>query len=129
MPSQRIWKLSTLLWAITLAILLLLPQESFPESELLSYDKLAHIGVFAILEVLLLLAFFKGKGQNTIKLKILTLTINIVYGSVLELLQQFSPGRLTDWYDFFANSVGALVGVIFFSIFIENKVANHKLIL
>ncbi|MCO6357886.1 VanZ family protein [Roseivirga pacifica] len=129
MPSQRIWKLSALLWAITLAILLLLPQKSFPESELLSYDKLAHIGVFAILEIILLLAFFKGKGQNTIKLKILMLTINIVYGSVLELLQHFSPGRLTDCYDFFANSVGALVGVIFFSIFIENKVANHKLIL
>ena len=120
MPRQNIWKWLTIAWAITLAVLMLTPQDSFPESKLFSYDKLAHIGVFAIFQLLLLLTFRNSKGQHTTKLKFLTLTINIVYGAVLEISQQLSPGRMTDWYDFIANSVGALAGVIFFSIFIEN---------
>lgn len=113
---------------MTLAFLMLLPQDSFPESELLSYDKLAHIGVYAILSLLLSLSIYQ-KERKTRTIQTISLTICIVYSSILEILQNFVPGRMFDWYDFLANYTGGLVGVIIFSIFIRQKFVIDKLIL
>lgn len=120
-----------IIWATVLAFLMLLPQESFPESKLLSYDKIAHLGVFFIFSVLVLLGYYlKGKlGEHTTKYRNASLTICLVYGIILESLQQFVPGRMSDIYDLIANFTGALFGVIVFMIFIKNKLAIPKLIL
>lgn len=120
-----------ILWGIVLAILMLLPQDAFPESKLLSYDKLAHITVFAIFSILVLIGYqLKGKlSQQRTKHRNYTLTICLVYGIILESLQQFVPGRMSDVYDLLANFTGALLGVIVFNIFIKNKLAIPKLIL
>jgi len=108
---------------------MLLPQESFPESKLLSYDKLAHIFVFAVLSFLLGFALYREQNGRTIKTKLIPLTICLVYSSLLEYLQSFVPGRMFDWYDFLANFTGGLVGVIIFSIFIGKKFVIDKLML
>ena len=106
---------------------MLLPSDSFPESKLLSYDKLAHVGVFAIHAILLLSGMtWKGKSK-TRNTYFFALTICIVYGSLLEYLQTYIPGRMTDLNDFIANCTGGLVGVIIFSIFTRQKFANTKL--
>lgn len=106
-------------WAIALAALMLSPSDSFPESKLLSYDKLGHIGVYMIFTYLLSLAF--QKQTHSEKLKIislkLALTISIVYGAILELFQQMVPGRMTDLYDLIANAIGAVIGTIVFVTF------------
>ncbi|MBO6495144.1 MAG: VanZ family protein [Roseivirga sp.] len=120
-----------IIWAITLAFLMLLPQDTFPQSKLLSYDKLAHLAVFLIFSLLVLIGYtLKGKlkGKGT-KQRNLTLTICLVYGVILEGLQQYVPGRMADIYDLLANFTGALFGVIVFMIFIKNKLAIPKLIL
>jgi len=110
---------------------MLLPQESFPESKLLSYDKLAHIGVFALFSGLLLFGGLKTKflGKTKTSMLIRSLTISIVYSAGLEFLQNFSPGRSTDLYDLIANVVGAIFGVLVFYIFNKNKFAIYKLML
>ncbi|MBO3700814.1 VanZ family protein [Fabibacter sp. E12] len=120
-----------IIWALVLAVLMLLPQESFPESKLLSYDKLAHLGVFAILSGLLLFGALKTKvlGKTKTSLLVRSLTISIVYSAGLEFLQQFSPGRSTDIYDLVANVAGAIFGVLVFYIFNKNKFAIYKLML
>lgn len=106
---------------------MLLPSDNFPESKLFSYDKLAHVGVFAIQSFLLLVGMiWKGKAK-TRKTYIIALTICIVYGSLLEYLQTYIPGRMADLNDFIANCTGGLVGVIIFSIFTRQKFANTKL--
>lgn len=110
---------------------MLLPQDTFPQSKLLSYDKLAHLVVFLIFSLLVLIGYtLKGKlkGKGT-KQRNLTLTICLVYGIILEGLQQYVPGRMADIYDLLANFTGALFGVIVFMIFIKNKLAIPKLIL
>lgn len=104
------------MWAAGLAFLMLLPSESFPESKLLSYDKLGHFGVFLIFTLLLSFAFTRHMPPSGSKIKRLTiaLTISIVYGIALELLQQAVPGRMADIYDFIANTIGAVTGTIVF---------------
>ena len=116
---QKYW--ASLLWALVLAFLMLLPQEAFPQSKLLSYDKLAHIGVFAILSFLVLFGFRKKTNKRPLENKYLirVLTICVVYGMVLESLQSLVPGRMTDVYDLIANTLGAIVGVGVFSTFIK----------
>ncbi|WP_420385603.1 VanZ family protein [Roseivirga sp.] len=120
-----------IIWAIILAVLMLLPQDAFPESKLLSYDKLAHISVFAIFSVLVLAGYTIGSKDkdNKTKHRKQALTICLVYGLLLEVLQQFVPGRMSDIYDLVANFIGALLGVIVFTFFIKNKLVIHKLIL
>lgn len=110
---------------------MLLPSDSLPESKLLSYDKLAHAGVFALLSGLIAFGVhttnFSGKSKITRNLWILTMSI--VYSALLEVFQQFSPGRQTDLYDLIANVAGTIIGVVVFSIFIKNKFVIEKLIL
>ncbi|WP_323757731.1 VanZ family protein [Roseivirga sp.] len=121
MPSfiKQYW--ASLSWAIVLAVLMLLPQDSFPESKLLSYDKIAHLGVFGILSFLVLLGKRNNKNKVRLENKYLlsSLTICVVYGLVLELLQSVVPGRMTDIYDLLANTIGAIVGVVVFSTFMR----------
>lgn len=131
--NTRVWLrfMPAIVWAIILAVLLLIPSDSIPDSKLLSYDKLAHIGVFALLSGLIAFGAHSTKrlGRNKISRDLWTLTISIVYGSTLEILQQFSPGRMTDLYDLIANVAGTILGVVVFSIFIKNKFVIEKLIL
>ncbi|GHE58928.1 VanZ family protein [Roseivirga thermotolerans] len=118
-------------WGTIVAVLMLLPQDSFPESKLLSYDKLAHLGVFFIFSILVLSGYqLQGKLESKeTNYKKLSLTICLVFGAILEILQQWIPGRMADIYDLLANFLGALFGVIVFMIFIKNKLAFEKLIL
>ncbi|MCE7991253.1 MAG: VanZ family protein [Roseivirga sp.] len=108
-----------IVWAIVLAVLMLLPSDSLPASKMLSYDKLGHLGVFLIFTFLILWSFNRQRHSTKLKTKSITwaLTISIVYGSVLEYSQQFVPGRMTDLYDFAANTIGAIVGTIVFITF------------
>tara|TARA_R110001599_G_scaffold171357_2_gene362498 strand:- start:13212 stop:13580 length:369 start_codon:yes stop_codon:yes gene_type:complete len=109
-------------WAIILAVLMLLPQDSFPESKLLSYDKIAHLGVFGILSFLVLWGKRNNKDKARLENKYLlnSLTICVVYGLVLESLQSVVPGRMTDIYDLLANTIGAIAGVVVFSTFMKH---------
>ena len=129
MHTQRLAAVGSVLWGLTIAVLMLLPSDAFPESKLLSYDKLAHIGVFAILSFLLCIAWLRKKNDHIEKRIIFPLIICLLYGSILEYMQQFVPGRMFDSYDFLANFTGGLVGVIIFSIFIRQKFVIDKLIL
>ncbi len=120
-----------IIWAFILAFLMLLPSKAFPESKLFSYDKLAHIGVFMIL------AFLVGWGVLSIdnkkilsaKIYLSVFLITFLYSSTLEFLQYFVPGRMTDLYDFLANSLGGVLGLTVFYIFTQKKFAKLKLIL
>ncbi|GAB5526328.1 MAG: hypothetical protein Roseis2KO_42000 [Roseivirga sp.] len=106
-------------WAISLAVLMLLPSDSFPEAKILSYDKLGHLGVFLIFTFLIAWSFDRQQHSDKLKTNSIfwSLTISIVYGSILEFAQQFIPGRMTDLYDFAANTIGAIVGTIVFITF------------
>ena len=52
----------------------------------------------------------------------LTLAISIAYGGLTELMQEFLvPTRTGDWFDFLADTLGSLIGVLVFYLFFKNK--------
>ena len=95
---------------------MLLPSDQIPESELLSHDKIVHLVVFMVYSFIISKAFAPEQTQKIRSIKVVrnALTISIVGGIALELLQQFIPGRATDIYDLLANTLGAVLGAVVF---------------
>jgi VanZ family protein len=100
----------TVYWLI-LFLLTSLPSSKLPDAKL--NDKIEHSLAFAILAVLLSLAFHFQK-----KIKILyskpffsTVLLIAVYGMLDELHQLYVPGRYCDINDWIADVLGGLVGV------------------
>lgn len=113
----------TILWAVFILILILLPSQELPEIEnnsLLSLDKLAHTFVFAVLVLLMIVGFIKQSTYPVIRNNAVqyALYISIVYSVILEITQLLSSGRMVELYDGIANIVGCLLGFgIFYVIY------------
>lgn len=109
-----------MLWALLIFILCAIPGKDLPHItwlEILSFDKFVHAFMFFVLCVLLIWGFSKQDSflfLNSNK-KIFSVTICIVYGGLLELMQQaFFVDRTADIYDFIANSFGSFLGIFFY---------------
>ncbi len=102
-----------LLWAVTLAVLSLVPSSRLPKinswSDLITADKFAHALVYAIFAVLLYQVLKDSRNAP----KIAAVSIAAFYGALMEFLQHFSStGRTYELADMAANTLGALMGVI-----------------
>ncbi len=108
-------------WAVIILILTLLPPQALPkvpEWNLVSISSLAHLFFFMTWAFLLLMGFFRSninaanRNYNRIWL---TFILAVSYGALIELLQGWMRlGRQPDVADIFFNTVGALLGIVFF---------------
>jgi VanZ family protein len=112
--------LPALAWSLIILLLYGVPGSDIPRMDLmslLSMDKLAHAGFFAMQVHLLITAFRKQTRSPICKYNAIRLSIAISagYGIVLELIQGavFSE-RTTDWLDLLANLVGCGLGFLLF---------------
>lgn len=111
------FNLFTFLWAGVILLLILMPGQQMPLiGDLFSFDKLAHLGVFSILSLLMIIGFSKQYTcpklkQNPIRY---ALIISSTYASILELGQSIIPDRYADFYDMAFNLSGVLIGYIIF---------------
>lgn len=97
-----------LLWTLLVSILTLMPGRDLPEVRIVNFDKMAHFGVFALLEWLYLYWLCLGRSIN--KPELITLAC-IAYGGLIEILQgTFYTDRYADFLDFLFNSLGCLGG-------------------
>ena len=122
-----------LIWGIIVLLLSILPGNYFPEVssfwELFSPDKIIHLFIFGVLTILLIFGFRK---QNTYKMLqihffFFATTIGIIYGLTTELLQLImNNGRHASFYDFVADSVGCLIGLIICRAIIKKKNKNFN---
>ena len=71
------------------------------------WDKLVHLGYYAVLTLLLILAF-GGRGA------LMAALVVIGIGAADELFQSTVPQRQADWVDLAADIVGALVSAAVF---------------
>lgn len=107
-------------WTIIVGFLYLLPGEDLPVVsiwDVLSADKIAHVGVFA------LLTLFTTTGlRRQIRFvymreraRFVAFTGGVLYGTVLEFAQsEFTTGRFLEVGDLVANALGCILGIVIF---------------
>lgn len=109
------YNLFGIIWFLLILLLGLTPGESMPSTnvwDFLSFDKIAHFGVFAILCFLLILGFSKQYTFLFIRYHAVLLAIGIsfFYSLVIELFQTMIPDRGLEFGDIVANSLGVFAG-------------------
>jgi VanZ family protein len=123
------YNLFTISWALVILFLVVMPGSSMPETDiwdLLSFDKLAHIFVFAVLTFLMIIGFTKQYTYRELRFQPVkySLIICISYGIFLETIQSLSPGRALEIYDYIANTIGCFTGYgVFYIIYRKNYLA------
>lgn len=118
-------------WTFIILVASGIPGNAIPEIltfwDWLGPDKIVHLLMYGVLTFLLLLAF---KKQSTFLLLknfavIFALTYGIVLGLVMEVMQQYIfIGRSGNIYDFIANTLGCLAGLVAFNIFLNKKLKS-----
>jgi VanZ family protein len=109
--------LFALIWALIILALILIPGQEMPDfGDIFSFDKLAHLGVFAILSFLMIVGFSKQftflvLQKSPVKY---TLLFAGIYAGMLELGQALIPGRYANFYDLSFNMAGVGVGYLLF---------------
>ena len=109
-------------WSVALAILVLY---MVPGSELSSMsiwdlvgtDKLAHVAIFSVFTATLVTGLRKlnGSARANARAKSVAFSVAVGYGAILEILQgSILWGRTLDFFDFLANVLGALLGLMLF---------------
>lgn len=88
-------------------------------------DKIGHFIAYAILMLNGgLIAMLGRQSQYRLKRKLwVFFGFSVLFGILMEVGQNFVPGRDTSFYDLLANVLGALFGFVL-TIFIGNRVIN-----
>jgi VanZ family protein len=113
LKSQR-W---SILWTVVILVLcnMKIPPSDGSEGFFFEgFDKMAHLGFFYILTILLF--YGKIKFQHNYSFRSLTIfkiiIINALIGGTIELLQwKIFTYRSAEWWDFSCDMLGALMGV------------------
>ncbi len=107
-----------IIWFMLILIAICTPGYHLPKVDkwmiVINYDKLVHVGLFAMLVVLFIypIAFTaisqKQKWQYCIKIAL----ASVIWGLCTELIQKyFIPSRSFDLSDWLANSIGGIIGL------------------
>jgi len=94
-----------------------------PETDIwgwLGFDKVAHLFVFAVLVLLMMVGFSKQYKYLYIRFNAvwLSLAICLAYGLLIEGLQALIPDRTLEYGDIVADSLGCGIGyAIFYGIY------------
>lgn len=117
------YNLPAILWAVVIFIVCTMPGDELPTSPLFNiphFDKIVHLFLYTVLECLLMLGFTKQYSYGKISKYALgmSLSINICYGGIIEILQgTIFIERTADFFDFMANTSGAFLGLLIFKFF------------
>jgi glycopeptide antibiotics resistance protein len=106
-------------WALIILVMCGMPGRDIPHIsflEILAFDKWVHAGIFFVLVVLMIRGFrLQFNGWLNTNAVLVSLVFCIAYGGALELMQEaVFAERSADIYDFIANSVGAIAGVLLY---------------
>ena len=78
--------------------------------DVVNFDKLAHFLVFGLIGILIL----RCKRPVTWKWAIIAFLMTSTYGALDEFRQSFTPGRSVEWYDWYADTLGAFVSIFLY---------------
>lgn len=113
------WK--PLLWLAIICYALFIPAGNLPVKPFLNiphFDKMVHFTLFFVLSVFLLRPFKKLKTSFYFWAP----AVSISLSAILEFSQHLiTPSRASDFYDFMANTAGAIAAALFFRLFVTNR--------
>lgn len=118
-----------IIWFILVLVLICLPGKVFPKVkpwfEELDFDKIIHITMFGILNLLFVYPYYKSNLTVSEKKKsvLLISIIFIGWGLITECIQLFVPKRSFDLLDWLADSIGILIVYWYYSKKINRLVA------
>lgn len=107
------YNLFGIVWGVFIAFLVLLPgQEMLPTDDLILFDRFAHMLVFTIWVLLLIVGFYKQRTFPKLhyRAEVVAVLLALGYGFLLEALQLFSSSRTFEWQDVWMNVLGCLLG-------------------
>lgn len=104
-------------WSLIVLILTLIPGKAIPDVRVFQIDKLVHFFIFGMLMVLSSyglkkLSVIRGRPAHPIFIAAL---YSLSFGLMIEVLQQFVPGRNFSMADVLANGIGVAIGYFIFS--------------
>jgi VanZ family protein len=117
MNSKIKYFLPAVFWFLLSFYLLTLPGSAVPKIswfDKIQADKLVHVGMFAILVVLVLLPMqFRSRSPLLLKTVFAVALVALAYGIAMEFVQEyFVPNRSFDVFDMVADGVGCFSGVL-----------------
>jgi VanZ family protein len=101
--AKQVWRILLLLFIVAVGYLALTPIP--PPSIDFGWDKLNHLVAFSTLAFSASLSWPASR-----RVRLLMYFMLFAYGGLIEVLQQFVPGRACEWADLFADSVGIVLG-------------------
>jgi VanZ family protein len=105
-----------IVWLILIYILLTIPGTDLPQSGFLDnihFDKVVHIGLFAVLVFLFSLPFKTNMGSNKNVFVFISFAA-FTYGTLMEYVQKYwVDNRTFDVSDIIADGLGCLVGYLY----------------
>jgi VanZ family protein len=104
------YTLPLLAWATFIAVASLVPSEDLPQLNFDFADKVEHVLCYAILGFLLLRGWSR-QDRPTLTACLAVEVAAYTWGLYLEFLQRLTGYRTFDWWDAFADGVGALAGI------------------
>ncbi|NLK49424.1 MAG: VanZ family protein [Candidatus Cloacimonetes bacterium] len=105
--SARLPMLLTIIWWVAIWVVSSLPADELPTVDEVGVDKLAHVGVYFILGILLD-TWLRRKGL-TLKQRLGVFALAVISAFADEYHQHFIPGRSVSIWDFVANASGLVL--------------------
>lgn len=109
-------------WLLIMSVLFVLPGSALPKEHWLDtihFDKIVHIGLFAVLIFLWKSSF----NRNSANYNWMLLLSALLYGLLVEFVQlNWVPNRSFDLYDVVADMSGSVVGLlVWLGVYKKNK--------
>jgi VanZ family protein len=120
--------LPAIIWLVVIAVLSGFPGKQLPKIPVWQLDKFVHTFMYLILSLSLCLPFVKQfiDKNNRLPLGLKIVFFGIIYGGFMEVLQEnIFINRSGNWYDFFANALGAIGGVLILPIILKYLPINR----
>jgi len=114
--------LPAIIWLLVITIISGYPGNQVPKIPVWQFDKLVHTVIYLGLSLCLLYAFQKQYKNNKSRLITIVYVVlfGIFYGGFMEILQHYIfINRSGNWYDFFANAIGSVLGIFIYPFVIK----------
>ncbi|HMQ81175.1 MAG TPA: VanZ family protein [Ignavibacteria bacterium] len=99
------------------------PAVELPKVEIISFDKIVHMGVFGLLAGLCYLSLIHLNSENTFTRNAIlwSAIITILYGASDEFHQYFVPNRSSEVQDWIADITGTIIMLLIIRFFLSKR--------